>query len=161
MFRPMRRSAQQLSLEKSQEVLHVGKRGVLSVLGDHGYPYGMVMNFVYDPSQGELGSIFFHTALTGHKVDAIAACDKASFTTTDEGFSNEGEWWWYVNSAVCFGRIGIVEDSQRKHDALVILAEKYFPKDIDIEADIAQNGARIHVLELKIEHLTGKVVEEK
>lgn len=161
MFREMRRSSQLLSKEKCIEVLSGAPRGVLSVLGDDGWPYGMTLNFVYDPTQGELGSIFFHTAPEGHKVDAMAACDKVSFTTIDDGFRNEGEWWWYFNSVVCFCRASVVEDPQRKHDALAALAKKYFPPSIDIEADIAKNGHRINMMELKIVHMTGKIVQEK
>lgn len=161
MFRPMRRNNQLLEITHCHEILSTARRGVLSVLGDEGYPYGLPVNFVFDPAAGEHGSILFHSALTGHKVDALAACDKASFCTTDEGFQNEGEWWWYVHSVICFGRAHIVEDPKRKHDALVMLAQKYFPPQEDIEGDIARNGDRIHMVEFEIEHLTGKIVQEK
>ena len=161
MFREMRRKKQFLSIEKDVEILTHAPRGVLSVLGDDGYPYGMTLNYVYDPNAGELGSILFHSALTGHKVDALAACDKCSFTTIDNGYQNEGEWWRYFHSVVCFGHASIIQDAQRKHDALVMLAKKYFPPEVDIEGDIAQNGNRIHMFELKIVHMTGKHVQEK
>ncbi|MBR2684014.1 MAG: pyridoxamine 5'-phosphate oxidase family protein [Atopobiaceae bacterium] len=161
MFRKMRRHAQQLDLEKDQQILAEVPRGVFSVLGDDNYPYGFPINFVYDPTQGELGSIFFHAALEGHKLDALAAHDKASFCVIDDGYQNEGEWWKYFHSVICFGRASIVDDPQRKHDGLVKLASKYFPPEIDIEADILKNGERIHLVELKIEHMTGKHVQEK
>ncbi len=161
MFREMRRSAQLLDEETVAKVLAEARRGTLSVLGDDGYPYGIPVNFVYDPESGPHGSILFHSALVGHKVDAIAACDKVSFCTMDEGYRNEGEWWWYVRSVVCFGRAAIVEDPQRKHDALFMLASKYFPPEVDIEADIAKGTDRIHMVEVRIEHVTGKLVQEK
>lgn len=161
MFREMRRSGQLLSKEKDVDVLTHARRGVLSVLGDDDYPYGIPINFVYDPTQGELGSIFFHTAPSGHKLDAMLAHGKVSFCTMDEGYRIEGEWWYYVHSVVCFCRASIVQDPQRKHDALAALARKYFPPQIDIEADIAKNGNRIHMIELTIEYMTGKLVQEK
>lgn len=161
MFREMRRSSQLLSIEKDVEILGRARRGVLSVLGDDDYPYGMPINFVYDPSRGELGSIFFHAAPVGHKTDAIKAHDKVSFCTMDEGYRNEGEWWYYVNSVICFCRASVVEDPQLKHDALAALARKYFPPEIDIEADITKSGNRINMIELSIEHMTGKNVQEK
>lgn len=161
MFREMRRSRQQLSDEKVVEVLTSARRGVLSVLGDEGYPYGVPINFVYDASQGAHGAIYFHAALEGHKLDALTSCDKACFTTMDEGYRNEGEWWYYVNSVVCFCRARIVDDEQRKHDALFALAQKYFPPEVDIDADIAKNGRRVNMVELTIEHVTGKLVQEK
>lgn len=161
MFREMRRIKQQLDITDDQAILAAAPRGVLSVLGDDGYPYGMPLNFVYDPSVGDLGAILFHTAPTGHKLDALLAHDKASFCVIDEGYQNPGEWWKYFHSVVCFGRAHLVEDPARKHDALVMLASKYFPPEVDIEADIAQNGDRIHMVELVIEHMTGKHVQEK
>ena len=162
MFREMRRSAQLLGREKCVEVLESARRGVISVAGDDGYPYGVPLNFVYDPTQGPYGAIFFHTAPVGHKLDAIAACDKVSFCVMDEGYhQNPDEWWFYVNSVVCFGRAHVVKDPQRKHDALAALAQKYFPPSIDIEADIAKNGSRIEMVEISIEYMSGKIVQEK
>lgn len=161
MFRKMRRAGQQLDVEEVRQVLENAPRGVLSVLGDDDYPYGIPMNFVYDPTRGKLGSLYFHSALVGHKIDAMAACDKVSFCTMDEGYQNEGEWWWYFNSVICFGRICTIEEPTRKHEALTLLAKKYFPPNINIAADIAKNGYRIHALEFRIEHMTGKLVQEK
>lgn len=161
MFRKMRRHAQQLDDGDARQVLAKVKRGVLSVTGDDGYPYGMPMNFVYDPTRGEHGSVFFHSALAGHKQDAIARSDKASFCVMNEGTRNEGEWWYYVDSVICFGRISVVEDERLRYRAFTILAEKYFPPEVDIPADIAKDGPRARVLELRIEHMTGKHVQEK
>ena len=45
MFRPLRRIKQQLSQETCISVLKNEVRGVLSVLGDNNYPYGVPINF--------------------------------------------------------------------------------------------------------------------
>lgn len=161
MFRQMRRFKQLLPIETCQQILATQKRSVLSLLGDDDYPYGVPMNFVYDPTRGELGSVFFHSAVEGHKLDALIAHDKASLTVMDGGERNEGEWWYYVNSVICFGRICVVEDPELIHSSLYALGSKYFPAGTDIEADIAKNGRRVKMLELKIEHMTGKHVQEK
>ena len=57
-FRPMRRSKQELSREECIEILMQEPRGVLSVLGEGGYPYGMPINQYYCPENGRL---YFHT----------------------------------------------------------------------------------------------------
>ena len=44
MFRPMRRWTQQLYDEDCIAILKNEPRGILSVLGDDGYPYGIPMN---------------------------------------------------------------------------------------------------------------------
>ena len=38
----------------------------------------MPMSYVYDD-----GKLYFHSAMSGHKVDAIRNCDKASFCVID------------------------------------------------------------------------------
>ena len=47
MFREMMRKKQALSLEECKEILKTETRGVLSVMGENGYPYGMPMNHFY------------------------------------------------------------------------------------------------------------------
>ena len=50
MFRDMLRKKQQLSQEECIAILKNEPRGVLSVLGDDDYPYGMPMNHCYTRS---------------------------------------------------------------------------------------------------------------
>ncbi|MCI5609416.1 MAG: pyridoxamine 5'-phosphate oxidase family protein, partial [Spirochaetia bacterium] len=47
MFRQMRRLNQQISDAKCLEILKKEKRGVLSLLGDDGYPYGIPLNHFF------------------------------------------------------------------------------------------------------------------
>ena len=156
MFRTMRRHNQQLEREQCEQILERAPRGVLAVLGDDGYPYTVPLDFVYDQ-----GRIYFHSAAEGHKIDAIEACDKASFCVLDEGVREEDDWWYHFNSVVAFGRIRRIADKDAMLSALRKLGNKYFPADYDTEADIARSFARVAVLELTIEHMTGKHVREK
>lgn len=80
MFRKMRRANQALTDEERADVLTSQKRGVLSVIGDDGYPYGMPLNHMYCP---ENGHIYFHGGKLGHRVDAVKACDKVSYCVFD------------------------------------------------------------------------------
>ncbi|MBE5911190.1 MAG: hypothetical protein E7276_08540 [Pseudobutyrivibrio sp.] len=59
MFRKMRRFKQQLSEEECIEVLKNEPRGVLSLIGEDGYPYGMPINQWYCEEDGK---IYFHGA---------------------------------------------------------------------------------------------------
>lgn len=155
MFRAMRRHAQQLDQETCEELLRTQKRGVLAVLGDDAYPYAVPLNFVYCD-----GALYFHSAIEGHKLDAIVKHPKASFCVHDEGVLEEGSWWYHVCSVIAFGHIERVADEDEVVRALRRLAEKYFPPTIDIDADIAKNLRRVAVLRLTIEHLSGKHVRE-
>ena len=82
----MRRNKQQVSNDKCKEVLTNEWRGVLSVLGDNDYPYGVPMNFFYDENDN---AIYFHCAKSGHKLDAINKHPKCSFTVFDKGVQRE------------------------------------------------------------------------
>ena len=156
MFRPMRRIRQQVSEEACLEILTAAPRGTLAVLGDDGYPYAVPLDFVYDG-----GCLYFHCAMEGHKLDAIRRCDKASFCVLSDGTQNPGEWWYCFTSVICFGRVRVLEDPDEAIPRLRQLAEKYNPSAADIAEDMAKNAARALVLELKIEHMTGKRVQEK
>ena len=54
MFRELVRKNKQLSKEECIRLLTEETRGVLSVLGDDGYPYGMPMNHFYNPEDGKI-----------------------------------------------------------------------------------------------------------
>ena len=155
-FRPMRRYKQQLTEEECIGILDGGYRGVLSVIGDGGYPYAIPINYVFFD-----GKLYFHCARSGHKLDAIRACDKACFTVLDEPVKEPGEWWYHVRSVICFGRIHIVTDGQEKESILWRLGSKYFPAGYDIGADLVRNGPNAEVLEMVPEHISGKRVREK
>jgi len=155
-FRPMRRFKQAAAEQECLELLRVAPRGVLSVLGDGGYPYGVPLNFVY-----ENGKIYFHCAVEGHKLDALRSWEKASFCVLSEAVKNPGEWWNCFTSVICFGRVRVITDPAEHNRLLRLLGEKYFPEGYDIEADMLRNAPRALVLELTIEHMSGKHVREK
>ena len=155
MFRKMRRFGQQLDEKRCIEILKNEPRGVLAVLGDEGYPYTIPLDFVYDE-----GKIYFHSAVEGHKIDAIQGYNKASFCVLDKGIRENGDWAYYFDSVVAFGRIKIVEDKNIAEEKLRLLGLKYFPTAEMVERDMEKNAKRALVLELSIEHMTGKHVHE-
>lgn len=155
-FRPMRRFKQQMSDEECAALLEHAPRGILAVLGDGGYPYTVPLDFIYAD-----GCLYFHCAHEGHKLDAIRRCDKASLCVLSKGVKEPDNWWYHFESVVCFGRIGIVDDPQRTDALLRLLGAKYFPQGYDIEDDMQKNAPRAYVLEMHIEHMSGKRVREK
>ena len=80
MFREMIRTAKQLPMEECITILKNEKRGVLSVLGDEDYPYGMPMNHFYNEDDG---AVYFHCGKVGHRLDALRKHDKVSFCVYD------------------------------------------------------------------------------
>lgn len=157
MFRDMRRFKQQISEEECFEVLRNTKRGVLSVIGDDGYPYGMPMNHWYCE---ENGKIYFHGAKEGHKIDAIGKCDKVSYCVYDEGYRKDGEWALNIKSVIVFGRIKPVEDEEKAEKICTQLTFKFTDDREYLEKEMKSAFSRTLCLELTPEHITGKLVNE-
>ncbi len=157
MFRPMRRIKQQLSDAEALEVQKNAKRGVLSVTGDDGWPYGVWLNPYYREADGRL---YFHGAKEGHKIDALRKDARAAFTAIDEGVRDEGGWALTFRSVVVFGRVEFVEDHAFALEVCRELARRFNPSEEDIEKESQLAGARLQILCLVPEHLTGKRVHE-
>lgn len=157
MFRKMRRSKQQVSIDKCKELLNTQWRGVLSLLGDNDYPYGVPMNFYYDENENAL---YFHCAKEGHKIDAINSHNKCSFTLFDSGVKSENHWSLNITSVIVFGKISVVEDSDTAYEKISKFANKYFPDKNEVEPEMQKHFKNAKCLKLSIEHISGKLVNE-
>ncbi len=157
MFRKMRRINQQVTEEECIRILKEQPRGVLSVIGDDGYPYGIPMDHFYDEKDGK---IYFHGAKSGHKIDAIKKCDKVSYCVYDEGFRKEGEWALNITSVVIFGRIELVEDEKKAWDICANLCRKFTDDEAYLKKEMENSFSRVQCLCLTILHMTGKLVNE-
>ena len=157
MFREMRRKKQQLTDAESVAILERGSHGVLAVLGDEGYPYAVPISYVY-----EAGKIYMHCAKSGHKLDALRACEKASFCVVDQDEVVQAEFTSHYRSAIAFGRICEITDDAEKRRMVSLLARKYCPDLPQAEHDKAmeRDWAPLNMLELTIEHLTAKQAKE-
>lgn len=157
MFRRMARIKQQISEEECISILKRQKRGVLSVLGDDGYPYGVPINHWYNE---EDGCLYFHGGMQGHKIDALKACSKVSFTVMDDGYHKEGDWALTFKSVIVFGKVRFIEDHQEALDICRKLSLKFIQDTKVIEEEIARAGFRVLCFALVPEHMTGKQVHE-
>lgn len=154
----MRRKAQQLTKEECVEILRSQKRGVLSVMGEDEYPYGLPIDFYYDETENAL---YFHCAKEGHKNDAIAKHDKASFCVLNDGEKSEEEWFLRFKSVVAFGRASFVEEEEKKKEICYALAKKFGQNEEYAEREWEKFNTRVACLVLRIEHMTGKSVKEE
>ena len=151
-FREMRRKRQQLSDEESIGLLQKATSGTLALLGDGGYPYAVPVSYAYDD-----GKLYFHSAMSGHKVDAIRNCDKASFCIIDQDHVSPSEYTTYFRSVIAFGRIHIVEDETEKLAIARILGNRYNPNQEEaLQKELEHGLSRMLAIRFDIEHLTGK-----
>lgn len=157
MFRPMRRIKQQISEEECIEILKKQPRGVLSLIGDDGFPYGMPINHWYCEEDGKL---YFHGAKAGHKIDAIKNNSKASFCVYDEGYRKPGEWALNINSVIVFGDIKLVEDEETTIKICSRLTEKFTDDKEYLAKELKNFLPAVQCLEFTPLHMTGKLVNE-
>ncbi len=157
MFREILRKKQQLPKEQCIELLKTQVRGVLSVLGDDGYPYGMPINHYYCEADGKL---YFHGGMKGHKIDALKRHPKASFCVYDEGYREEGDWALHIRSVIVFGTVEFIEDRETVYRISAELSRKFTDDEAYIQGEIDRSGPRTLLFALKPEHMTGKLVKE-
>ena len=157
MFREILRKNKKLSMEECVEILKKELRGVLSVLGDDDYPYGMPMNHWYNEEDGK---IYFHCGNVGHRLDALKKHDKVSFCVFDKGYRKEGEWALQVKSVIVFGRVEIINDFEKIADITTKLSHKFTQDEVYIQKEIEMHGHRTLLLQLIPEHISGKMVTE-
>ncbi len=148
----MRRRRQQLPQEETIRILMQATSGTLALLGRDGYPYAVPLSFVYAD-----GSLYFHSAPEGHKIDAIRSHDRASFCVIAQDEVHKERYTTYYRSAIAFGRIVIIEDEEEKLRAARLLGRRYNPgREAALQAELEKGLARMLAIRLDIEHVTGK-----
>ena len=151
-FRPMRRHRQQLSQKESISIIERATSGTLALLGDDDYPYAVPISFVYHD-----GCLYFHSAVEGHKIDAIRRHDKASFCVIDQDDVHGEQYTTFFRSVIAFGHISIIEDEDEKIAAARMLGNRYNPNhDEALKKEMEKGLHRMVMLRMNIEHLTGK-----
>lgn len=156
MFRNMRRKKQLLSKEETIKILEQCTAGVLGVIGDHGYPYTVPVSYALKDDK-----IFIHSAINGHKIDSIERSDKVSFTVIEKDSVIQETFTTHFTSAIVFGRARILTEDAEKKYALESLVEKYAPDYMEEgQQEINKDWDRVSLIEIKIEHMTGKAAIE-
>ena len=157
MFRELIRQNKKLADEQCIEVLKTEKRGVLSVMGDDEYPYGMPMNHWYNEDDGYL---YFHSGNVGYRLEMLKKHDKVSYCVFDKGYLVEDDWAYRVKSVIIFGRVEFIEDKDTIIDIVTKLSRTFTDDEGFITKHIENNLDRTVMYRVKIEHMTGKLVTE-
>ena len=151
MFREMRRKRQSLSTEECVAILERMPNGTLALYGDDGYSYAVPVSYVYAD-----GKIYFHSAMQGHKVDAVRRNGNVSFCVVEQDDVKPAEFTTYFRSVIVFGKARILTDEDEKRNALYLLADKYSHGEAGMEAEIAKGFNKLLMVEITVEHITGK-----
>lgn len=152
MFRELRRLDKRLPIHEGEKILELGVFGVLSSVGEDGYPYGVPVNYVFADR-----AIYFHCALSGHKLDNLSSCEKVSFCVVTnvkvipEAFSTT------YTSVVAFGTASLIQDRKEKIFALEELVRKYSLEHFETgKYDSEKLVDTTGIVRVTIEHLSVK-----
>ena len=152
MFREMRRFKQLLPQKTAAEILNRNTSGTLALLGDDDYPYAVPMSYVYVD-----GKLYFHSAKSGHKIDAIENHEKASFCVIDQDHVAPDKFTTYFRSVIAFGKAHLVEDIDEIRRIATVLAMKYSADFKDrIPQEIDSSIKNMAIIEMTIDHMTAK-----
>lgn len=158
MFREIKRIKQVLPKEECIAILKQQLRGVMSINGDDGYPYGMPLNHFYVEEENRL---YFHSGKIGYKMDCIKNNNKCSYTVMKEVGVHENGWALIFESVIVFGKIYFVENEKEIAQIARKLSHKFTKDDIYIEKEIKNFLSQTAMFYIEIEHMTGKRVTER
>ena len=147
----LRRKEKQITLEEAQALLTVSEHGILSTVDIDGQPYGVPLNYVYTNE-----AIYFHCALSGHKIDNIDNNPKVSFCVV--GYTEVLPAHFSTNyvSSVVFGIASEVVGEER-YNGLIALLEKYSPDYLEEgKKEIEKLDKVTKVIKIDIQQITGK-----
>jgi nitroimidazol reductase NimA-like FMN-containing flavoprotein (pyridoxamine 5'-phosphate oxidase superfamily) len=138
-------------MEDTVAVIDRCTNGILACLGDEGYPYSVLVSYVYFNDK-----IYFHSAKTGHKIDAITKNPKVSFSVIGEDTIVSEKYTTYFRSAIIWGKARIVEGDERL-EAFEALVEKY-SGDQPEEAKHKEitECTQTYIIAIDVDHITGK-----
>lgn len=157
MPRAMRREYQLVTDQDMLERwLHEAVVGRLATVDEDGYPVIKPVNFVYHE-----GSIYFHGAPVGEKLDDIARCEQVGFEV-DHAIAvtpppERGcQTHCFYRSVIIRGRarvLGAPGDVATKRRALELIIGKYSDASPEMTEAAVQETA---VVQVRVEHMTGK-----
>lgn len=151
MFKEMRRKDRELETGLAIKLLEKGQYGILSTVGENGYAYGVPINYVYHN-----GSIYFHCAREGSKLDNIAYNNRVSFCVVGYTEPVSDEFSYRYESTIVFGKASEVYDDEKK-EVLTQFIKKYSGTYMDSGMDYIRNSiGSVSVIRIDIEHITGK-----
>lgn len=157
MFREMRRKPQALSHDEIVELLNSETRGVMSVQGDDGYPYGVPINHYYSEEENRL---YFHGAKFGHRVDAVRRDPKVSYCVFGQDTKDENGWAYNVRSVIIFGKAVLIEDEEEIKRVCRLLCEKFPCPQEYIDRELEKDTKNTLLIAIDIEDMNGKLVNE-
>ena len=149
----MRRRDKEVTGQGAMEEI-IGKSRVCRLaLSDDGMPYMVPMCFGYQE-----GSLYFHSAPEGHKLDIIRKNNRVcfSFDADTEFFEADRACGWGLKyrSVIGHGKAEIITDPEEKRAALDVIMGQYSRSSFEYRDE--ELGGMV-IIRVRIEGMTGKV----
>jgi uncharacterized protein len=147
----IRRKDREISVQEAIKVFDSAEYGVLSTVDKDGQPYGVPLNYVYKNN-----SIYFHSAITGQKLENITNNPRVSFCVVGRTKILPDKFATEYESAIAFGIASEVYGNER-YKALLWLLEKYSPDFIEEGKQYIEIKDKVaKVIKIEISHISGK-----
>ena len=146
----VRRQDRLLDYGRVEELLIKAEYGVLALGGESGY--GIPINFVLKGM-----SLYFHCALQGEKLERMAQNPQACFCIVGNTEPKPAKFTTVYESVLAFGRMSMVEDDEKKIEALMFFVDKYSSDFQEIGRKYAEKAFhKTAILRMDITRITGK-----
>ncbi|MBT1074965.1 pyridoxamine 5'-phosphate oxidase family protein [Geobacter grbiciae] len=128
--------------------------GRLAVVTEDG-PYVVAVNYVFFEN-----CIYFHSGLSGRKMEALQADPRVCFLVDEVGplvlLERSCGISQVYKSVVCFGKAGVVEGSLEKRAILERMVQKYVPSTYPVPPIGDENIENTAIVRIAIESMSGK-----
>lgn len=155
--REMRRKDRQIPNDQALAILDNGSYLTLSMVDEAAAPYAVPLSF------GRIeGTLYFHCALQGMKVDILRHNPRVCCVVVNAGtpYFNNGDFTTSFESAIVFGTAREIHDPDERLAGISCICNKYLPEHQgDIASAMERSGSRTSIWAIDIESITGKAHE--
>lgn len=153
MTHTMRRKRQALTPDVCTDILTHASAGVLALADQSGQPYAVPLSYVYIN-----GTLYFHSAKAGYKLDLIRENPRASFCVIADDHIVPERFTTYYRSVIACGTVRLVDDDNEARHAITLLGRKYAPNESQtaLEQEIDSAWPALTMLVMHVDTLTGK-----
>lgn len=147
----MRKKSREMDAEWAADVMRRAPYITVSFTRTDGSAYGLPLSLA--SADGRVW--YFHGALEGEKLDAIAAhpevCLSAVSMCRPTVGPKDGDFTIQYHSAVAFGRAEVVTDEKEKIEALRLICERFLPSHMDaFDASIERSLSRTAIVRITL-----------
>ena len=153
-----RRADRKIATSREMEILlermPVGRLAVTTEAG----PYVVAVNYLFFED-----CIYFHSALSGRKMEALRADSRVCFLVDEVGPQVLWERGCGISqiyrSVACFGKAELVEGAIKKREILERMVQKYVPSSYATSPMTDENIEKTAIVRILIESMSGKANE--